>query len=245
MNGLQLDGILFHHDDAPFRFDLDVRRGEWMALIGPSGAGKSTLLDLAAGFIAPDAGRIQMAARDVTDTGPAERPLSIVFQDDNLFPHLTAEENVAIGIAPGLRIGRRARERARQALGEVGLGAFAQRRPAAMSGGERQRVGLARAFLRERPVLLLDEPFAALGPALRRQMLDLLAASRARRADPPTVLMVTHHPEDARGVCDRVAFLEGGVVRAVGETDLMLGAQAPTAVRRYLGALTPGAEPAP
>jgi thiamine transport system ATP-binding protein len=159
----------------------------------------------------------------------------MMFQDNNLFAHLTAEENVAIGIEPRARLGRAALARARGALAEVGLEGFAGRRPSDMSGGERQRVALARVILRERPILLLDEPFAALGPALRAEMLALVASLRGRGARPPTIVMVTHHPDDARGFADRLAFLDEGRIRLTGPVTGLLDQSSDPRLRAYLG----------
>lgn len=233
---LCLEGVRFAHGETAFRFDLQVAAGEWLALIGPSGAGKSTLLDLAAGFRTPDAGRVLMAGEDVTRLAPAERPLSMLFQENNLFPQLDAFRNVALGIAPRMRVSRDERRQVEEALAAVGLEGYGRRRPAAMSGGERQRVALARAFLRRRPLILLDEPFAALGPALRQDMLALLARLRQREGAPAAaVVMVTHHPEDAAAHADRIAYLEAGEIAAIGPAAGMLSATGDPRVARYLG----------
>lgn len=232
---LELDAATTRHGSTRFCFDLAVAPGEWLAVIGPSGAGKSTLLDIAAGFLAPDSGTVRIGGRDMTGTEPAARNLSMVFQENNLFPRLDAETNVALGLRPRWRIGRAAREAAREALARVGLADLARRRPAQMSGGERQRVAIARALVRDRPLLLLDEPFAALGPALREEMLDLLAALRADAPSPFAVVMVTHHPEDARGRAGRVAFLHAGEIALAGPTDEVLDEVADARLRAYLG----------
>ncbi|MCE7027686.1 ATP-binding cassette domain-containing protein [Jiella avicenniae] len=233
---LRLDDVRFAHGGAAFRFDLTVRSGEWLALIGPSGAGKSTLLDLAAGFLTPSAGQILMAGANVTRLAPAERPLSMLFQENNLFPQLDAFRNVALGIAPRLRVSKDERRQIEAALSAVGLEGYGRRRPAEMSGGERQRVALARAFLRRRPLILLDEPFAALGPALRRDMLGLLDALRRRDGAPPAaIVMVTHHPEDAASHADRVAYLQAGEIAAIGPAAAMLSGRTDPRVSDYLG----------
>lgn len=232
---LRFDRVATSFKSDEMLFDLSVAEGEWLAVIGPSGAGKSTLLDLAAGFLAPDSGRILIGGVDRTQSPPAERPLSMVFQENNLFPHLDVFANVALGIDSRRRLSAEDGARVEASLSAVGLAGFARRRPADMSGGERQRVALARAFLRERPLLLLDEPFAALGPALRRDMLELLAALKAARSDPPmTVVLVTHNPEDARRHADRIAFLDGGRIAATGPA-AMLDAPENPALRAYLG----------
>ncbi|GGE21124.1 thiamine import ATP-binding protein ThiQ [Aureimonas endophytica] len=232
---LVLDGLAYRYEGQEMRFDLTVEAGEWLAVIGPSGAGKSTLLDLAAGFLRPQGGRVLIAGRDVTTLPPAERPLGFVFQENNLFAHLDTFRNVALGIAPDLRLDAAARARVEAALDAVGLAGFGTRRPGEMSGGERQRVALARAFLRERPLLLLDEPFAALGPALRREMLDLLERLRAARGRSSlAIVMVTHHPEDARGHAGRTAFVADGRIAALGDTADILAARS-EAVAAYLG----------
>lgn len=235
MTAIELKGVTHRYEGAEMRFDLAVETGEWLALIGPSGAGKSTLLDLVAGFLPPEAGTIHLLGVDRTHDEPASRPISMMFQDNNLFAHLTAEENVAIGLEPRARLGRAARARAGEALGQVGLAGFGARRPSEMSGGERQRVALARVVARERPILLLDEPFAALGPALRAEMLALVAKMRAKAATPPTIVMVTHHPDDARGFADRLAFLENGRIRLAGPVAELLDQSPDPALRAYLG----------
>lgn len=233
---LSFEDVRLAYEGSDMRFDLKVIEGEWLAVIGPSGAGKSTLLDLGAGFATPDSGRVVIAGADMSGIAPAERPLSIVFQENNLFPHLDVFRNVALGIAPNLRLSGGDRRRVLDALEAVGLAGFEARRPATMSGGERQRVALARAFLRDRPLLLLDEPFAALGPALRKEMLGMLKTLRAERAPRPmTVVMVTHHPDDAADHADRVAFLDRGVVLAVGPTRAILSGRTDPRVARYLG----------
>lgn len=234
-HALRLDGVTHRYENRKMQFDLAVETGEWLAIIGPSGAGKSTLLDLAAGFLTPDAGRVEIAGQDVTDKPPGDRPLSFVFQENNLFGHLDVFRNVALGISPKLKLTMEQKRAVQDAIEAVGLGGLERRRPAEMSGGERQRVALARAFLRGRPLLLLDEPFAALGPALRREMLDLLQDLRRRSPTPISVVMVTHQPEDARRHADRMAFLEDGQIRTIGPTEAILSVAVHAGLSAYLG----------
>jgi thiamine transport system ATP-binding protein len=212
--------------------DWAVEAGSATALIGPSGSGKSTLLGLVAGFVAPAAGRLLWQGRDITPLAPADRPVTLLFQEHNLFAHLSAGQNVGLGLRPDLRLGRDGWDRVEAALGEVGLGGMGARQPAQLSGGQRQRVALARALLRARPVLMLDEPFAALGPALRAEMLDLVA--RIREEQGATLLIVTHAPEDARRIAGQVVLVEGGVAHAPVATERLF-ADPPPALRDYLG----------
>ena len=147
------------------------------AMIGPSGSGKSTLLNLVAGFETPRSGRVLIGGRDVTALPPSARPVSMVFQENNLFAHLDVEKNVGLGRSPALRLTAEDRRAVAEALSRTGLAGKEKRLPRELSGGERQRVALARVLVRDRPVLLLDEPFASLGPALRDDMLELSAVS--------------------------------------------------------------------
>ncbi len=233
MAGVDLDAVAFRYEDMQMQFDLHVADGECLAVIGPSGAGKSTLLALIAGFERADSGRIRIGGRDVTRQHPSVRPVTMLFQDHNLFAHLDVAANVGLGIHPGLKLTAADRERVEAALAQVGLAGLAQRLPSQLSGGERQRAALARSLVRDRPVLLLDEPFAALGPALRREMLDLVRALQADRK--LTVLLVSHQPEDALYAATRTAFVHDGHVLQVGATrDLLDGADA-AELRAYLG----------
>jgi thiamine transport system ATP-binding protein len=233
MAGVDLEAVTFRYEDMRMQFDLHVEDGECLAVIGPSGAGKSTLLALIAGFEHADSGSIRIAGQDVTRQHPAVRPVTMLFQDHNLFAHLDVAANVGLGIHPGLQLTAADRARVDAALAQVGLAGFAERLPAQLSGGERQRVALARSLVRDRPVLLLDEPFAALGPALRREMLDLVRALQADRR--LTVLFVSHQPEDALYAATRTAFVHGGHVLQVGATRDLLDGAAGAELRAYLG----------
>ncbi|WP_336743331.1 ATP-binding cassette domain-containing protein [Aureimonas altamirensis] len=229
---LVLDDVTFAHEGLTLQFDLHVAAGEWLAIIGPSGAGKSTLLDIVAGFLQPDRGRVLFNGSDMTSAAPSDRPVSFVFQENNLFPNLTAEANVLLGLTTALRASPAEKQLALAALDAVGLSGFGKRLPAAMSGGERQRVALARAMVRKRPLLLLDEPLAALGPAMRQDILALMA--RLRREAGLTILMVTHQPDDAIGYADRIAYVENGRIAAIGTTAEMLGPPPNPALAAYL-----------
>ncbi len=209
---LALDGVLIRQGGFTLAADLAVAAGETLAVIGPSGAGKSTLLAAIAGFAPVVAGRVRVAGADVTGQPPAARPVTLLFQDNNLFPHLDAAANVGLGLRPDLRLSRDQRARVAAALDEVGLAGLGGRLPGALSGGQRSRVALARALLRRRPVLLLDEPFAALGPRQRREMLALVA--RIAGETGATVLMVTHLPGEARDFAPRSILVAGGRAQA-------------------------------
>lgn len=241
-DGLRLDELVIAQDTWCLRADLVVTPGSSTALIGPSGAGKSTLLDAIAGFLEPAEGRVLWQGRDLAGLGPAARPVTLLFQDHNLFAHMTVAENVGLGLRPNLRLDRDERGRVAEAIAWVGLAGKEDRRPEALSGGERSRVALARALLRRRPLLLLDEPFAALGPALRAEMLDLVARIRAEQG--ATLLFVTHAPEDARRIADRVILVADGHAAPPVATGALF-ADPPPALRSYLGQeatwTTPGA----
>ncbi|MBL3569879.1 thiamine ABC transporter ATP-binding protein [Rhodovulum sulfidophilum] len=212
--------------------DLTVAPGQIVALLGPSGAGKSTILDTIAGFLAPDRGRVLWKDTDLGPLAPGDRPLSVLFQDNNLFPHLTAAQNVGLGLRPGLRLDRDQTRAVETALDRVGLAGLGPRKPAALSGGQRGRVALARMLLRNRPLMLLDEPFAALGPALKAGMLDLVA--ELARETGATVLFVTHDPADARAIADQTILVAEGRAHAPRATAKLL-ADPPPALRAYLG----------
>lgn len=228
-----LEAVRFSYDATEMEFDVRFAAGKVTAVMGPSGSGKSTLLNLVAGFEQPQAGRILFDGRDMSAAAPAERPVSMVFQENNLFAHLDVAANVGLGRSPGLKLNEADRAAVRIALERVGLGGKEKRLPRELSGGERQRVALARVLVRDKAVLLLDEPFASLGPALRDDMLDLLADLQRERA--MTVLFVTHQPDDAERIADDVVFLEGGAVAAFGQAEDFFGSKAPDAFRRYLG----------
>jgi thiamine transport system ATP-binding protein len=230
---IRCDSLAFSYGDAPMAFDLILPAGAVVALMGPSGSGKSTLLSLIAGFETPSAGRILIDGRDVTRDPPAARPVSMVFQENNLFGHLDVVSNVGLGRSPALKLTTRDRQEVTAALARVGLAGMEKRLPRELSGGERQRVALARVLVRDRPVLLLDEPFAALGPALKADMLALLTELHAERG--MTVLMATHDPDDARAASSLLAFVEAGRIAAFGPTGGFFGDAVPEAFRRYAG----------
>ncbi|GHD98681.1 thiamine import ATP-binding protein ThiQ [Allgaiera indica] len=229
---LTLENLRLTHGDWTLEADLNLAAGARCALIGPSGAGKSTLLGAIAGFMAPTRGRILWQAQDLAQLAPGERPVSILFQDNNLFPHLTAAQNIGLGLRPNLRLSTAEKARVAEALGRVGLADYADRKPAALSGGQQGRVALARALLRARPLLLLDEPFAALGPALRAEMLDLVASICSETG--ATLLMVSHDPGDARRIADQTIVIGDGRAAPPQKTEALF-ADPPPALRRYLG----------
>jgi thiamine transport system ATP-binding protein len=163
---------------------------------------------------------------------PADRPVTSLFQDFNLFPHLSVADNVGLGRDPGLRLKQADRDRVAWALSEVGLTGLEARLPGQLSGGERQRAALARSLIRQRPLLLLDEPFAALGPALRTEMLELV--DHLRQAQNLTVLLVTHDPNEAARIASRTAFVAEGRVALFDRTEAVLASPLPV-IRGYLG----------
>ena len=171
---LTCEKLELRQDD--FRLSADVTFAEGMvtALIGPSGAGKSTLLAGLAGFVTPVSGRVLWQGNDILALSPAARPFSMLFQDNNLFPHMTAAQNIGLGLSPNGRLSQVQQEQVAEALRAVGLEGYEKRLPAALSGGQQSRVALARVIVANRPVVLLDEPFAALGPALKDEMLTLV-----------------------------------------------------------------------
>ncbi|HEY6632168.1 MAG TPA: thiamine ABC transporter ATP-binding protein [Rhizobiaceae bacterium] len=215
------------------RFDVAFRPAAITALMGSSGSGKSTLLNLVAGFETPASGRVLIGGEDVTALPPAARPVSMIFQENNLFAHLDVEKNVGLGRSPSLRLTVEDRAAVADALKRTGLAGKQHRLPRELSGGERQRVAIARILVRNRPVLLLDEPFGSLGPALREDMLDLLTEVQAERK--MTVLFVTHQPEDARRVAADMVFLENGAVAAAGPAETFFSEAGPEAFKHYIG----------
>lgn len=231
---IRFDQVRFSYGSGPeMAFDLAIEPSQIVGVMGPSGSGKSTLLSLLAGFERPFSGHILIDDADVTTTPPAQRPVSMVFQENNLFSHLDVATNVGLGRSPSLKLTPGDHADIAAALVRTGLGDKAKRLPAELSGGERQRVALARALLRDRPVLLLDEAFASLGPALRREMLELVRQLYSEQR--MTILMVTHHPDDARALCDAIIFIEDGHVAEMAPTEKMFSGAAPAGFRAYIG----------
>jgi thiamine transport system ATP-binding protein len=232
-SGLEISGLALTYPGFSARYDLAVPAGALCALIGPSGGGKTTLLHALAGFERPSAGVMRLGDLDLLPLASAARPLTILFQDHNLLPHLTAGQNVGLGLDPGLRLNAAQLAEVEAALAQVDLAGFGERLPGQLSGGQRQRVALARALVRRRPLLLLDEPFGALDPGLRRDMLALVDA--LRREYGLTVLLSLHTPEEARERADLMAFIAEGRVQHAAAPAALLDNPQDATLRDYLG----------
>jgi thiamine transport system ATP-binding protein len=193
---------------SEFHFGLTLEGPGIVAISGPSGAGKSTLFHLIAGFEAPRHGTIELDGRDVTADPPGKRPLTYIFQDHNLFAHLDVFTNIALGISPSLRLSAAERTQISDALAKVGLAGFEHRMPQKLSGGERQRVAFARALVRKRPFLLLDEAFASLDETLRAGMGELL--KKLQRENQMMVLMISHDRREIAALADQVTEIRDG-----------------------------------
>jgi putative spermidine/putrescine transport system ATP-binding protein len=212
---------------------LQVARGERVALVGPSGGGKTSLLRAIAGLDALAGGRIVVGGHDVTAAAPEARRVVYLHQAPSLFPHLSVLDNVAFPLEVRGTDRVAARRRAHVLLEGVGLAPLAARRGASLSGGQRHRAALARALAAEPEVLLLDEPFAALDPALRAEVRDTVVALLDARG--PAVVLVTHDIDEASGFAHRLAvLLDRRLVQVAPPTDL-LRAPASVDVARFLG----------
>ena len=229
---LHLDHMELAQGDFRLTADWQVPRGALVALIGPSGAGKSSLLLAIAGFFPPVSGRILWDGQDLGPLRPGARPLTVLFQDQNLFPHLTLVQNTGLGLRPDLKLSPQEQDRLADVLARVGLSGMADRKPGQLSGGQIGRAALARALVRARPLLLLDEPFAALGPGLKSEMLDLV--STVAHDTGATVLMVTHDPADALRLADQTVLVADGIAHGPASTQALF-ADPPPALRAYLG----------
>ncbi|MFC4783198.1 ABC transporter ATP-binding protein [Nocardioides sp. MAHUQ-72] len=217
---LQIEDLTVSYDGVPAVVDvsLDLRDGEVLAVLGPSGCGKSTLLRAVAGLEVPTAGSVRWDGRDLAGVATHRRGFALMFQDGQLFDHLTVARNVGYALrirrTPRPRVARRVEE----LLELVGLEGYAPRLPSTLSGGERQRVALARALAVEPRLILLDEPLSALDAGLRERLAGDLR--EILRTAGTTALMVTHDHEEAFTVADRLAVMrEGRLVQsgAIGE----------------------------
>jgi thiamine transport system ATP-binding protein len=207
---IELQKIEYQYDKSHMHFALNVDAKERIVIVGPSGAGKSTLLSLIAGFIFPKSGQIILNHQNVTTTLPGKRPVSMLFQHNNLFSHLTVEQNIALGIKPALKLSRTEQNTISDILARVGLEGFNQRYPEQLSGGQRQRVALARCLVQHRPILLLDEPFSALDQALRFEMLALV--NQICSEFNLTLMMVSHYLDSSLSYFSRCLVIENGSI---------------------------------
>ncbi|USH02156.1 thiamine ABC transporter ATP-binding protein [Grimontia kaedaensis] len=227
---LNVNELSYQYQPETLSFSFNAAPGSITAILGPSGAGKSTLLSLLCGLLPPHGGAVTFAGEDFTQKPSYERPLSMLFQEHNLFSHLSAFDNIALGISPKLSLTAKDKASVKEAAAKVGLEGYLNRQPGELSGGQKQRVALARCLVRNRPLLLLDEPFSALDPSLRRDM--LLEVQQLAKTTGTTILMVTHHPEDAVTIADRVLFIDDGKV--VYHADIEELSAPPEVIKPYL-----------
>lgn len=197
--------------------DLDIRRGDFVAILGPSGCGKTTLLRMIGGFVHPSTGTVEIDGRDVTKLNPEHRPTNMVFQGYGLFPHMTVRQNVAYGLKIAGRPRKEIDQRVDEALDLIQLGELASRTIDKLSGGQQQRIALARALILRPDVLLLDEPLAALDLKLRQAMQEELR--RIHQQIGGTFVFVTHDQSEALALANRIAVMDGGALVQVGDAE--------------------------
>ena len=207
---LRIEGVVkkFGALRAVDALSLDIKAGEFFALLGPSGCGKTTLLRMLAGFEMPDQGRILLDGLDIAQVPPHQRPVNMMFQNYALFPHLNVRDNIAFGLKRAGMAAPDIKTRVAEMVALVKLEGLEKRKPDQLSGGQRQRVALARSLARRPQVLLLDEPMAALDKKLREStQLELMELQRRLGM---TFIIVTHDQEEAMTVADRIGVMDNG-----------------------------------
>lgn len=218
---------------ALHRIEMDIARGEFLALLGPSGSGKTTLLRILAGLLDPDRGTLVLDGVDITKAPAWERDIGLVFQNYALFPHMDMRRNVGFGLAMrGIR-GTEAERRIDEALEIVSMGDFGARRPDELSGGQQQRIAIARAIAIKPRLLLLDEPLSNLDAVLRQSVRVELRELHERTG--LTTIMVTHDQVEALTLADRVALMEQGEVLQVDDPEALYNRPASAFAAAFLG----------
>jgi len=216
---LELENIIFHYEDgtqiADYCFDLKIKTGEIAGITGRSGSGKSTCIDIISGFLSANSGRILVDGQEIGQLPPGLRPVTVLFQKNNLFDHLLVHQNVALGINTSLNLSKNEKRAITEALERVGLEHLKDAPSQRLSGGEQQRVALARSLVANRPVLLLDEPFSALDAEVREEMLSLVRGIVSDKN--LATLLVTHDVNDCHKIANNHYDLKDGafVVRSV------------------------------
>jgi putative spermidine/putrescine transport system ATP-binding protein len=213
---VELVGLTKAYDGAVAvaQLDLKIASGEFFSLLGPSGCGKSTTLRIVAGFVAPDDGRVVIENDDITDRPPERRDIGIVFQNYAIFPHLNVADNIAFGLRMRKVEKTKIERRVRDALKQVGLAGFERRYQKELSGGEQQRVALARVLVTEPRILLLDEPLSALDKNLREEMKYWI--KDLQKTLGITTIYVTHDQSEALTMSDRIGVMNKGRIVQVG-----------------------------
>jgi putrescine transport system ATP-binding protein len=232
---LRLEGVVkrFGAFRAVDGVSLDIRAGEFFALLGPSGCGKTTLLRMLAGFEAPDQGHILLNGKDIAQLLPHERPVNMMFQSYALFPHLNVRDNVAFGLKRAGMERRDIATRVAEMLALVKLEGLEKRKPDQLSGGQRQRVALARSLARRPQVLLLDEPLAALDKKLRESTQWELMELQRRLGT--TFIIVTHDQEEAMTVASRIGVMDAGRLDQVATPRELYEAPASRWIAEFIG----------
>ena len=231
---LKFDDVIYDYEEEAFHFNVTINQGDIVAVLGGSGAGKSTLLNLVAGFIEPKDGDIIIAGNSMLNTEPHLRPLSMLFQERNLFDHLSVHDNIGLGLNPGLKLNKEQQQKIVEVCEQVGIKKLLSRLPGELSGGQKQRVALARCFVQNNPLLLLDEPFSALDPVLREEMLNIVKSLSKQQN--MTVMMVTHHLSDALNAATHYLFVDHGEIISSGEMAQLQRADIPDAVSKFIHA---------
>ncbi|ARC54291.1 thiamine ABC transporter ATP-binding protein [Candidatus Riesia pediculicola] len=207
---IKAQSILYRYKDLSMFFNFQVEKGEKVSILGPNGSGKSTLLNLIAGFFRPNKGKILINNFDYTYSSPSFRPISIVFQNNNLFSHLTVLQNISLGVSCNLRLSVKNKRIVDEIIDIIDLNEQKNKFPNQISGGQKQLVALARCLIRKKPIMLLDEPFSSIDCNSKRKILKVL--NRFCQKDGITLLVVLHDMKDASKMTNRSIILKNGAI---------------------------------
>ena len=215
---IKLENISLKLDNFRTKFTVEIKKGEWVGIIGQSGAGKSTFLNLIAGFAQPEVGSLLINNIEMRDIPASKRSISSLFQDNNLFPHLSVYQNIAIAIKPNLKLQDNEKKKIFEIIEYLNLSSKTHSSIGTLSGGERQRVALGRVMSSDKKILLLDEPFSQLDPNLRIEMLELIKKIREKKNI--TIIMAIHTPAEAIDFVSRFLLIkEGEILRELEPQD--------------------------
>ncbi len=210
---LKIENLKYEYENMKFHFNLEAKNGEITAILGKSGSGKSTLLSLIAGFISPISGDIKLNNSSIVKQEIHKRDLSILFQENNLFAHLSLYDNIALGINPKLKLNELEKQELEKIAKKFQIDTILSHLPSEVSGGQKQRAALCRTILQKKSLLLLDEPFSALDKELKDELLEEIKQIAIKNN--LAVLMVSHSLEDAKKVASKILIVENGEITPI------------------------------